>query len=69
VPTYYILPSKRFDKKNGVNVAEFEFPAYFNFFIKKRKCTLICTAEAERAVRTIFQETLLGPLTFEVLLF
>ncbi|KAL4474591.1 hypothetical protein ABPG73_016094 [Tetrahymena malaccensis] len=65
VPTFYIIPSKRFDKKNGVNVAEFEFPAYFNFFVKKRKCTLICTQEAERAVRTVFQETLLGPVSFE----
>lgn len=54
VPTYYILPSKRFDKKSGINVAEFEFPAYFNFFIKRKKCTLICSEEAQRSVRTIF---------------
>lgn len=42
VPTYYIIPTQRFDKKFGINVAEFEFPAYFNFFIKKRQVTLIC---------------------------
>lgn len=36
VPTYYIIPTDRFDKKFGINVAEFEFPAYFNFFIKRR---------------------------------
>lgn len=36
VPTYYIVPSQRFDTKFGINVAEFEFPAYFNFFIKRK---------------------------------
>lgn len=66
VPTFYILPTKRFDRKSGVNVAEFEFPAYFNFFIKRKKCTLICDHPAENAVRTIFQETLLGPTSFDV---
>jgi hypothetical protein len=47
VPTYYIIPTNRFDRKHGINVAEFEFPAYFNFFIKRKKITLICTEEAE----------------------
>jgi len=32
VPTYFIIPTNRFDRKSGINVAEFEFPAYFNFF-------------------------------------
>lgn len=36
IPVYYIIPKDRFDKKYGINVAEFEFPAYFNFFVKKR---------------------------------
>lgn len=54
VPKYYIIPSKRFDTKYGVNVAEFEFPAYFNFFIKKSATFLICTADAEKVIRTVF---------------
>ena len=61
VPTYYIIPTNRFDKNYGVNVAEFEFPAYFNFFIKKKHINLICTKEAEKAIRIVFQETLIGP--------
>lgn len=32
-----------FDKKFGLNFCEFEFPAYFNFFVKKNKITLICS--------------------------
>jgi len=66
VPVYYVLPSKRFDFKACLNVAEFEFPAYFNFFIRKKQVCLICNYEAERAIRTVFQETLLGPLNFDV---
>lgn len=54
VPTYFIYPSIRFDTKNGVNLAEFEFPAYFNFFVKRKKVKLILTLEAEKATRAIF---------------
>ena len=66
VPTHYIIPSKKFTAEYSLNVAEFEFPAYFNFFLKNRKINLICTAEDEKALRIIFQETLLGPASFEV---
>jgi len=61
VPTHYILPTQRFHKRMGINVAEFEFPAYFNFFIRKKQINLICTKEAEEAIRIVFQETLIGP--------
>ncbi len=54
VPTYFIIPTKRFNKKLGINFAEFEFPAYFNFFVKRRKVTLICSDEAEKAIRSVF---------------
>ena len=43
VPRYYIVPFKRFDSRYGVNLAEFEFPAYFNFFVRKTYVTLITT--------------------------
>ncbi len=66
VPVHYILPTKRFDKKYGINVAEFEFPAYFNFFIRKKQVNLICTKEAEKHIRIVFQETLIGPEEFPV---
>jgi len=65
VPSYYILPSSKWDKIYNISVAEFEFPAYFNFFIKKKKINLICTKENEQAIKAIFQETLLGPTDFE----
>ncbi len=47
IPNYYIVPTERFDKFFALNVCEFEFPAYFNFFVTKKKVTLICTPEEE----------------------
>lgn len=37
-----------------MSTAEFEFPAYFNFFCKKRQITLICSKDAEYAIRAVF---------------
>ena len=51
VPTHYIVPNKRFDNKFRESVCEFEFPAYFNFFVKKTKINLICTPEEENDIR------------------
>ena len=65
IPQFYVIPSSRWDKMFHMSVAEFEFPAYFNYFINKKKITLICTKEAEVAIRIIFQETLIGPKVFE----
>lgn len=66
VPNVYIVPVERFCREMGpalgVNLAEFEFPAYFNFFIYKKRCTLIVdNDEAENNIRRVFNETLLGP--------
>lgn len=36
LPTNFVLPKERFNLQMGMNVAEFEFPAYYNFFIKRR---------------------------------
>ena len=69
VPTNYVIPSSRFHKKYGLSTAEFEFPAYFNYFLKKKQINLICTKEAEKAIRIVFQETLCGPKSHQVLLF
>lgn len=38
VPQYYVMPPETFCRNLGnslgINVAEFEFPAYYNFFLK-----------------------------------
>ena len=69
VPNVYIVPVERFCREMGpalgVNLAEFEFPAYFNFFVYKKQCTLIVdNDEAESNIRRVFNETLFGPSKF-----
>lgn len=69
VPSVYIVPVDRFCRDMGpalgVNLAEFEFPAYFNFFVRRKRCTLIVDSnDAERNIRKVFNETLLGPAQF-----
>lgn len=44
---------------------EFEFPAYFTYFVRKLKCTLVVDSPlAEADIRSVFGETLLGPSHF-----
>ena len=69
VPRVYIVPVERFCREMGpalgINLAEFEFPAYFNFFVRQKKCTLVVDSEeAEANIRRVFGETLLGPAQF-----
>jgi CRP-like cAMP-binding protein len=66
VSQYFVIPRRLFDRRAGINVAEFEFPAYYNFFLKgQRKTTLITTKEVETRIREVFRETLLGPENFD----
>eukprot|EP00566_Odontella_aurita_P001806 CAMPEP_0113592972 /NCGR_PEP_ID=MMETSP0015_2-20120614/38153_1 /TAXON_ID=2838 /ORGANISM="Odontella" /LENGTH=1756 /DNA_ID=CAMNT_0000499587 /DNA_START=517 /DNA_END=5788 /DNA_ORIENTATION=+ /assembly_acc=CAM_ASM_000160 len=69
VPRVYIVPVERFCREMGpalgINVAEFEFPAYFNYFVHQKRCTLVVeSSEAEANIRRVFGETLLGPAQF-----
>jgi hypothetical protein len=69
VPQVYIVPAERFCREMGpalgVNLAEFEFPAYFNFFVYKKRCTLVVDSqEAQDNICRVFSETLLGPAQF-----
>lgn len=62
VPVAYVLPLELFDRRRGLSVAEFEFPAYYSFFLLKRRCRLVALdRDVERRVRAVFQETLFGP--------
>lgn len=64
VPIAYVLPRELFDRRRGLSVAEFEFPAYYSFFLLKRRCRLVVLSrDVERRVRAIFQESLFGPAT------
>ena len=71
IPTNFVVPPERFNRKlgpnEGINIAEFEFPAYANFFFRKKRVNLIvASAEVEERIRVVFQETLLGPMELDI---
>ena len=60
VPGIFVVPKDRFNLKYGTNTAEIEFPGYWNFFIKGRSTTLVCTSEAANILSRVVDETLEG---------
>jgi hypothetical protein len=61
IPSYFVVTKEMFDRTTGTSLAEFEFPAYFNFFVMKKAVTIITPWQWEDAIKKIFTETLLGP--------
>ncbi len=62
VPVIFVVPATMFHRQRGVNVAEIEFPSYYNYFILNRRTKLIVpTPEHERAIRTILEQSVFGP--------
>ncbi len=65
VPTTFVVPHERFDRRRGINVSEVEFPAYYNFFLLKRRVSLVIDdKDTEERIRRVFQETLFGPKSY-----
>lgn len=62
VPRIFVLMEKMFDWKKGISFAEVEFPLYFNFFIKKRKTTIICRENQIDRIKKMLQEAVFGPV-------
>jgi hypothetical protein len=60
VPQHYVVPPKPFSLSNGINVAEVEFPVYYNYFIKTRQTNIITTDAMATALRVLFHETMFG---------
>ena len=64
LPAVFVVPHELFDRRRGVNVAECEFPAYYGFFVLKRRIRLLVDdAGIEARVRAVFEESLFGPTT------
>lgn len=61
VPNNFVILGEMFDRSLALSIAEFEFPAYFNFFIRKQQVNLIIMPDLEERIKAIFTETLLGP--------
>ena len=61
VPSTFVIFGELFDRARGLSIGEFEFPIYYNFFVKKRKVTIITSEILRDRIKKAFQETLFGP--------
>jgi len=66
VPQIYVLGSKLFDWIKGISVAEIEFPIYYNYFIRQKKTTIICTEDQFNRMKKVLSESLFGPNEFDL---
>ncbi len=61
VPATFVMPQTWFARKRGVTVAELEFPAYYNYFLRGRRVTAVCDEAGRARIRAILRESLFGP--------
>ena len=61
VPDTFVIPNKMFSIERGVSLADTEFPAYFNYFIKKRPIKLIGHKRQIEIILKVLREAVLGP--------
>ena len=66
VPEVFVLPKTMFNWEKGINVADMEFPLYFNFFIRSKRVTVVGTEEQARRLAAALQEAVFGPKHFNL---
>ncbi|MFZ5950180.1 MAG: cAMP/cGMP-dependent 3',5'-cyclic-AMP/GMP phosphodiesterase [Candidatus Rifleibacteriota bacterium] len=61
VPDTFVIPNRMFSADRGVSLADFEFPFYYNFFLKKRSIKLIGMRHQIETILRVLREAVLGP--------
>ncbi|MBI4861667.1 MAG: hypothetical protein HY815_15610, partial [Candidatus Riflebacteria bacterium] len=61
VPTVFVVPPRLLSPDRAVSLAELEFPAYWNFFLKGRKVTVVCLSEQREVLTRVLSEAVFGP--------
>ncbi|MEQ8187973.1 MAG: cAMP/cGMP-dependent 3',5'-cyclic-AMP/GMP phosphodiesterase [Candidatus Eremiobacterota bacterium] len=61
VPQIFLMPAKLFSFEYGISTADFEFPIYYNFYIKNRKTILIGPKKDGKKIISVIKEALYGP--------
>ena len=61
VPRLFVLPTELFHWQKGINVADMEFPIYFNFFLKKQKIVIFCREDQAKRMIIALREAVFGP--------
>lgn len=67
VPDTFVIPNKVFSAERGVSLADFEFPTYYNFFIKRRPVHIIGFDHQLKTCQHVVREALLGPESINLL--
>lgn len=61
VANVFVLTREFFSYERGISFAELEFPIYYNFFLRKKKCRVVCTPTQKDRLERFMQESLFGP--------
>lgn len=61
VPKILIIGDQFFSYSRGITFADVEFPIFFNFFIRRQQCIIICTPSQKARVKAFMQESMFGP--------
>ena len=61
VPDTFVLPNKLFSSERGISLADIEFPAYYNFFLKNRSIKVIGQSHQIETILNVLNEAVLGP--------
>lgn len=61
VPDTFVIPNKVFSTERNVSLADFEFPTYYNFFLKRRPIRIIGYDSQLATCQHVVREALLGP--------
>ncbi|NCB38364.1 MAG: cAMP/cGMP-dependent 3',5'-cyclic-AMP/GMP phosphodiesterase [Erysipelotrichia bacterium] len=61
VPDTFVIPNRVFSAERGVSLADIEFPAYYNFFIKRRPIRVIGHRHQLETILCVLRESVLGP--------
>jgi len=61
VPAIYVLPGHLFSAELGISLADLEFPVYYNYFVKRKRTTVICEERQKRDLTAMMREAVFGP--------
>lgn len=66
VPSYYILPNNLFSAEYKISLADLEFPAYYNYFVKRRPIRIIGSPQQISVVMQVLKEAIFGPECIQI---
>lgn len=61
VPRIYVVPPHLFALDRGILLAELEFPAFWNYFVEKKRTTVVCRPDQRRVLVRALTEACFGP--------